>query len=139
MKTLSIKNPWAWLIAKGFKDIENRSWKTKFRGTFLIHSTQKWDQRASEMSLLLTRDQWDELDENIHDRVFLQTNIPTSAIIGQVDLVDCVQNSKSIWAEEGQWHWVLDNAIYYDNYIPDVKGKLSFWEFNNSLEQRASQ
>lgn len=29
---ISIRQPWAWLIANGFKDIENRDWATKFRG-----------------------------------------------------------------------------------------------------------
>ena len=33
MKTLTIKQPWATLIAMGIKDIENRTWPTKFRGT----------------------------------------------------------------------------------------------------------
>ncbi len=27
MKALSIKQPWAWLICAGYKDIENRSWR----------------------------------------------------------------------------------------------------------------
>lgn len=39
MKTLSIKNPYAYLIAFGLKKTEYRSWKTDFRGRFLIHST----------------------------------------------------------------------------------------------------
>jgi hypothetical protein len=29
MKVLVVRQPWAWLIVNGFKDIENRSWKTK--------------------------------------------------------------------------------------------------------------
>ena len=33
MKALSIKQPWASLIAHGIKDIENRTWKTNFLGT----------------------------------------------------------------------------------------------------------
>lgn len=48
-KVLSIKQPWASLICTprsdnnlfGIKDIENRSWKTKFRGRILIHASQK--------------------------------------------------------------------------------------------------
>ena len=38
MKTLSVKQPWASLICSGIKDIENRTWKTKFRGRVLIHA-----------------------------------------------------------------------------------------------------
>jgi len=39
MKVLSIRNPWAYLIAYGVKNIENRSWNTKYRGPLLIHSS----------------------------------------------------------------------------------------------------
>lgn len=38
MRALSIKQPWAGLIAAGYKNIENRSWATSFRGRFLIHA-----------------------------------------------------------------------------------------------------
>jgi hypothetical protein len=31
-KAISIRQPWAWLIVNSFKDVENRSWKTKYRG-----------------------------------------------------------------------------------------------------------
>ncbi|MGF6440736.1 ASCH domain-containing protein [Paraburkholderia youngii] len=39
MKALSIRQGWAWLCAQGQKDIENRTWNTKFRGQFLIHAS----------------------------------------------------------------------------------------------------
>lgn len=38
-RVLSIKQPWASLIAHGIKNIENRTWKTKFRGRILIHAS----------------------------------------------------------------------------------------------------
>ena len=38
MKAISIKQPWASLIAHGIKDIENRSWRTNYRGRVLIHA-----------------------------------------------------------------------------------------------------
>jgi len=40
MKAISIRQPWAWLIVNGYKDIENRSWPTKFRGRVLIHASK---------------------------------------------------------------------------------------------------
>lgn len=39
MKSLSIKQPWASLIADGKKTIEVRTWKTNYRGDFLIVSS----------------------------------------------------------------------------------------------------
>lgn len=38
MKALSIKQPWASLIAKGWKRIELRSWRTHYRGQLVICS-----------------------------------------------------------------------------------------------------
>jgi hypothetical protein len=35
---IAIKQPWAWLMVNGYKYIENRSWKPRFRGTLLIHA-----------------------------------------------------------------------------------------------------
>lgn len=44
MKALSIRQPWAWLIVAGYKDIENRSWPTNFRGRVYIHASRKFDE-----------------------------------------------------------------------------------------------
>ncbi len=37
---LSIRQPWAWLIVQGYKDVENRTWATGNRGPFLIHAAK---------------------------------------------------------------------------------------------------
>ena len=37
-KALSIQQPWAWLIVNDHKDIENRDWRTHYRGPVLIHA-----------------------------------------------------------------------------------------------------
>jgi len=36
--SLSIRQPWAWLIVQGHKPIENRTWPTTYRGPLLIHA-----------------------------------------------------------------------------------------------------
>jgi hypothetical protein len=41
MKVLSVKNPISYLICSGVKTVENRSWKTNYRGRLLIHSSGK--------------------------------------------------------------------------------------------------
>lgn len=40
MKALSLKQPWANLIASGKKTIETRSWGTKYRGDIVICSSK---------------------------------------------------------------------------------------------------
>jgi len=40
MKALSVKQPWANLIATGIKTIETRTWATRYRGDLLIVSSR---------------------------------------------------------------------------------------------------
>jgi len=39
LRALSLRQPWAWLVTNGSKDIENRSWHTNHRGPLLIHAS----------------------------------------------------------------------------------------------------
>lgn len=48
MKAISIRQPWAWLVATGQKDIENRTWATSFRGRILIHASKDMTRREYE-------------------------------------------------------------------------------------------
>jgi len=43
MKALSIRQPWASLIMAGIKPVENRTWKTNFRGRIWIHAGKRYD------------------------------------------------------------------------------------------------
>lgn len=40
MKALSLKQPWAGMIARGQKTIETRTWSTSYRGPLAIHASQ---------------------------------------------------------------------------------------------------
>jgi hypothetical protein len=151
MKTLTIKNPWALLIAAGIKDIENRTWRTKFRGRIYIHAGQSLACKSfGDLGSLMTAEQIRGMGLDylgVRD-VLLKSAFNKSMIIGEVDIIDCVINHPSIWAEQmayavcqetgihilrkGQqyvWNWVLANPVLYGNPIENVKGKLSFWEY----------
>lgn len=159
MKAISIKQPWASLICtprainteKGIKDIENRTWRTHFRGRVCIHASQKM---VNDIYInALSDEQWWFMGEGMRGRMDLK-DFHLSAIIGEVDIVDCVINHPSIWAEQTAsmpndiydisnglpsylgkgnkgvvYNWVLANPVIYDEPILNVKGKLSFWEF----------
>jgi len=43
MKALSIRQPWAGLIAAGVKTIETRNWRTGYRGQLLICASRQQD------------------------------------------------------------------------------------------------
>lgn len=137
MKALSIKQPWASLIAHGIKDIENRTWRTHFRGKIFIHASGK-----GVTDFEFTRDQHKAL-LNIDTE---NMSFHKSAIIGEVDIIDCVINHESIWAEKifmyeydeqvGEkpigkpiYNWVLANPVLYEKPILNVKGNLSLWDW----------
>jgi len=149
MKAVSIKQPWASLICTprednpklGIKDIENRTWKTHFRGRVYVHVSAK---SAGSTLYLLTPQQWNEWDSHIKKLKHFP-NYNFSAIIGEVDIIDCVINHSSIWAEKTEipagtymgekpiYNWVLANPVLYDKPILNVKGKLSFWHPDNDI------
>ena len=104
-KVLTVRQPHASLIMAGVKTCENRSWAISFRGTLVIHAGMGTD-----------RSEWSEvLDE-----------MPQGALLGTVEVVDCVQDSTSEWAEAGSWHWVLANPRPFATPVP-MKGKLGLW------------
>ena len=149
MKVLSVKQPWAYLICCGIKDIENRTWKCpqKYIGQRVwIHASSNRDSRLNSMSRsLFTENQWESVLGRKIDGIFEKMLIP-SAIIGSVEIVDCVINHTSIWAEKSTgvlignkfyhkngeepiYNWVLANPVLFDKPIIGVRGKLRFWEF----------
>lgn len=141
-KALSIKQPWASLIAHGIKDIENRTWRTNFRGRIYIHASGQMV-KHEYIGDIFSKEQLNYLKENnFFEHI---KNVKLSAIIGEVDIVDCTINHESIWAEKTPsiyedtpikdrviiYNWVLANPVLYDEPILNVKGKLSFWKFES--------
>lgn len=39
-KAISLKQPYAWLIANGYLLVDDRSWETRYRGPILIHASK---------------------------------------------------------------------------------------------------
>jgi len=117
MKALSLTQPMAWAIFHG-KDVENRTWPTKFRGRVYIHASKKLDREHY---------QWIAENENRLACFLPQPeDLVHGAIIGEVGIIDCVQNHGSRWFT-GPYAFVLFNPILYDKPIP-CKGMLGFFE-----------
>lgn len=45
---LSLRQPWAWLVVNGHKDVENRVWHRANLGTFLVHASKGMTYREYE-------------------------------------------------------------------------------------------
>jgi len=130
MKAITIKQPWASLIIEGLKDVENRTWPTKFRGRVLVHASAAIDKNAIDRISLIN----DELAKKIKHELICN-KLPLGVIIGHVEIVSClchthhsINDTKSIWAEKDAWHWILANPTKIMEPIP-AKGKLSFWDY----------
>lgn len=104
MKALTVRQPWASLIAQGKKTIEIRSWSTKYRGRLLITASAK-----------------------------KCNGLPTGCTICTVDLLDCRPLTPADLAAAcmqdmdpaGLYAWVLDNPTPLQNQ--PIKGRLSIW------------
>ena len=121
MKVITIKQPWAWAIIFGGKDIENRSWPTTYRGPLLVHAGASYRMNA-----------WLPRGVRPPDR----EKLDFSAIIGVVDLVDVVERSRSRWFE-GEYGFVLRNPRALSRPVP-CKGRLGLWAPTPSQERLAS-
>lgn len=122
VKALSIRQPWAWLIVHGFKDVENRSWSTQFRGLLLVHAGRTLDPRAA-YAVELARSRGIAVPE--------VDDLPRGAIVGCVQVVDCVTAHTSPWFE-GPYAFVLGNARPLDP--TPMRGMLGLFEAPYMLE-----
>lgn len=114
MKALSIQQPWAWLIVNGYKDIENRDWKTNVRGRILIHAGKTFDEAA--YTTLLGHDGFSLPHRAAFER---------GGIVGEANIIGCVDHSESEWFM-GYYGFVLGSA----KPLPfrAVRGQLGFFE-----------
>ena len=95
LPALSVRQPWAWLISAGFKDIENRSRRTHYRGPLLIQAGLRIQSVREDV-----------------ERAYgltLPEEFRTGGILGIVDLVDCVEKHPSTWFDGTGYGWVLAN------------------------------
>mgnify|MGYP000099681018 CR=1 FL=1 len=126
MKIITIKQPWAHLIAEGFKDIENRAWKTDFRGKLGIHVGKSMtDINDSLIVKLIER-------EHIPLPSIESLKNQQGFIIATVDLTRIERDSTNFWAIPGQFHWKLESPQKIEPVA--AIGKLGLWNFDLDLE-----
>lgn len=125
MLALSIRQPYASMLACGISHVENRDWPTAERGTFLITASQK-------------KEKWEDLEpaaRGIYNNYVRQgilppyDELPTGAIVGYADLVNVVDRCNLPGAnKEYKHHFVVKNAHVLDDAILNHKGQRRFYE-----------
>lgn len=126
MKTITIKQPFASLIAEGLKKYEFRTWRTKYRGEVLIHAGKSVDKKAMEKFR------------------HLNLEYPTGCIIAKATISDCVfidsDMKKKLNKEDPlvysgvvkdiEWKgygFKLENVVKVEPIY--INGKLSLWDY----------
>jgi len=124
---LSVRQPWAYLIIAGLKPIENRTWRTSYRGELYIHAGKApdWD----SLLWMENRKEMQEPEKMIirHFGLLLgvrpKKSIVTAhkeefgAIIGHVNLTGTFNQKLPLppdlqkWAEPDCWHWKVENPV----------------------------
>lgn len=128
MKVITVKQPFATLIAEGLKQYEFRTWKSKYRGPLLIHAGVGVDKKAMERYK------------------HLNLEYPTGCIIAVVNMTDCVYVDDKLKEKLANlnplvYHGVIKDNSNWDGYgfkLEDVKkinpinikGKLSLWDYD---------
>ena len=125
MKVLTVKQPWATLLALGLKEYEFRSWKTNYRGKVLIHAGESIDKEAMER--------------------FKELNLeyPTKKVVGEVIIEDCLLLDKELnkkiisknnivygTKEREGYAWKVSHAKEIKSN-KEVKGKLGLWNIDD--------
>ena len=72
MKVITIKQPFASLIAYGLKEYEFRTWKTNYRGEIYIHAGKGIDKSAMKRY------------------EYLNLDYPSGCIIAKANITDCI-------------------------------------------------
>jgi len=127
MKVITIKQPFASLIAEGIKKYEFRTWKTNYRGDILIHAGKSIDKKAMKK----------------YERYNLQ--YPLGCILAKATIVDCIkidEKERKILKEQNPLVYsnVINNLSYngYGFKLDNVKkidqikinGKLGLWNYD---------
>lgn len=122
MIALSIRQPWAWLIVNGHKDVENRSWPTEVRGQFLVHAGKAMTRAEYDDALDFIRrtPSLSHIAQHVPPREQLQRG----GIVGEARITGCVRASASPWFV-GEYGFQIERA----RPVPfhPVKGQLRWF------------
>lgn len=132
MNALSVRQPFATLVATGAKRFETRSWSTSYRGPLAIHATRGWDRDDMRLALQLERRGVLAVEPR---------DLPRGAVIAMCRLVAIHRTSQ--WPPElvlsdlevelgdysvGRFAWQLADVVALPAPVP-WRGELGLWEW----------
>lgn len=129
VKALTLHQPWATFVARGFKTLETRSWRTRHRGLLAIHSSRSVGYIGPEVLGRILQDA-DLYDDPPFD-------FPCGSIIGVVTILNCnrVEDVRDLISpreralgdySDGRFAWELSNPRLLEKPIP-INGQMGVW------------
>lgn len=125
MKAISIRQPWAWMIVEGYKDVENREWFTKFRGDILIHASKGCTKQEYANAVDFVK----SFAPDIAARIPALDALNKGGLVGMARITGCVSDSKSPWFV-GKFGFTLENR--YPLPFRPMRGMLGLFNINES-------
>jgi hypothetical protein len=141
MLTLSIQQPYAHLILAGVKRVENRTWPTAHRGRLAIHASRlacrSWSEVFDTGAVRLAFDEGISFTDG--DELPPLSALPTGAIVGTVEVYDCLRDDElpDEWLHDSFvdldcWCWLLRQPRALAAPFA-CKGQLRLWESPSGL------
>jgi hypothetical protein len=115
MPAVSIRQPLASSLVEQPGSFEHPAWETDYRGPLLIHAAKRGP------------------GDPVPDR---GGSPPYGALLGLVDLVDCIRTERAGGPDEVGFIWVLANARPFAAPIPYV-GRLGLFDVPHAVVARA--
>lgn len=147
MRGLSLTQPWATLVAVGAKEVETRSWSTKYRGPVAIHASANFP--VACRTLCFNRYYADALQAagySLTCRSYREVSLPCGVILATANLVEVYQTEQiahQLGANErafgdyapGRYAWFLERVIRLKKPIP-YKGALGLWNVPDQVREQ---
>ena len=132
MKACTVYQPYAHAIVAGVKHYETRPRRTHIRGRVAVHAGRLDEVQATKH--LTNGEFWAVLEAAGGGG-----NLPRGAVIGTVEIVDCVpveelvdslDNRERLLGDysPGRFAWVLQNPVKFKTPIP-AHGKQGWWNW----------
>lgn len=135
MPCLTVRQPWALMLALGAKQFETRSWATTYRGPIALHAAKGITVDEVECC----RD-WPFRDALLAAGIKVVRDLPRGAVIATATLVDCIRVApkfrRSLSEEEermgdfttGRFAWQFADMWRLPEPIP-ATGHLGLWQW----------
>ena len=124
---LTVRQPYAWAIIKGAKDVENRDRMSKYMGRLHIHAALKeWTDRVDHCVGRVAKHFGVSVPEMLDD-YHRHVSRGLGAVIGSVHMFGCAVQYESEWFE-GRYGYLFRDAKPLRTPVP-CKGSPSFFHF----------